>query len=639
MAKKLDKERKERIALGETTPTASGKDVVPPIMPNRVGACFEKQASVEVKACPPPIKPRERAKTVSSTPAATPEVLNWLPTGESMSLTQLANTHSSRFPLRIHLLDGYYGQTTRFTLSSSDIFDIHFAKHTEVVNVRDSTGTDYSVPLNSAIQFGVTYYQQRISLAKDQQPLQMVFKTVEDLMAQEPLPRLVCATSKWSKASSNASVEENELLVVKGLYKRPLRTKPVGIKCYSLKTESKKMLPEECVGNFSVEPERLKMHVYEFAKKLKGILPCKAMMFLCQQANDSTVYSNVPKNLFLKPIIVRSIMSEVSLTATSVSSLPPYMDKSTQHVNFQGKPIKSALTMEIPLDSHLGEIEVEILKAPNKSETEKLYMNTTELLKKANKEPYMILLDKGSDRVNDTQSMFYTKIRCGRSGLGVDYETSTAIYERLDIDRSATVSKETTQPSDKKTDTKTTKATASPSKEDSDSDDDGHVYDEIDYEICHSTSPAVLELAPSSPFHPQQQPLHLPHPISPPHHPPHHPSSDHLQIHYPLPSSPPSTFLLPSPPSTLLPPPSASTSLLPSPPSTLLPPPSASTSLLPSPPSTLLPPPSASASYVDMIPAASVPVASTEVRPEVKSSNRAYLQSMSKDSVSVFRAG
>ena len=508
LAKKLDLERKQNGSTEEAAPATESDDMVPPILPGRIDSCFEKSNTV---VSPPPTKPRKRTKTISSMPAPTPESLKWLHTGESMTLTQLANTHTSRFPLRIHLLDGYYGNTTRFTLSSSDIFDVHFAKRTQVVNVRDSIGTDYSVPLNSAIQFGVVYHQPVRHPDPKIPPPQMVYKTVEDLMSLDPLPKLVCATSKWSKGQVKSDVEEGELLIVKGSYKKTIR-KTKSLKCYSLKTESRKLLPEQCVGNFSVEPEQTKLHVYEFATKLKGILPCKAMMFLYQDSKyNSSVYNNVPRNLFQKPIMVRSVMSEISLTATSVTDIPTGLNSNTEHVNFQGKPLKTVLTMELPLDSHLGDIEVEILEAPSESETEKLYMNARDLLQqqRANKEPYMILLDKGSDKINDAQSLFYMQVRSERSGLGVDYQTSSGIYESLDTKKDMKPVSDSASAAES---IKPTKKETLDTKEDNilDSDDE-HMYDEIDYELQKSgrMSEAVKLLAPSSPTHfsPLNQPF------------------------------------------------------------------------------------------------------------------------------------
>ena len=559
------------------------KGNAPPTLPKRIDKCFVKHTSLDSE-------PHKRVQTVSSQAVPpTLDELNWHPTGESMTLSQLASTHSSRFPLRIHLLDGYYGQTTHFTLSSSDIFDIHFTKHTQVVSVRDSMGVDYSVPLNSAIQFGIIRKQKPTD-----QPPQMMFSTVQDLLSLDPLPEVVCATSKWDSPSAKpqTTVEENELLLVKGIYKSPLRSKR-SLKCYSLNTESKKLLPEECEGNFSVSPDCTKLHVYEFAVKFKALLPCKAMMFLCAETSyDSPVFHSVPKSLFKKPINVVCVTSEVSLTATTVTGKPsPTLDPKINHIDFDRNPMKSALPLEIPLDSHLGDIDVEILKAPNSAETEKLYINTQELLENANKTPYMILLDKGSDRINDTQSLFYMQVRPEKSQLGVAYETSSAVYERMD-----TASTTTATPTPSK---RTSAATRKPAKvlvdivEDNESDSsDEHTYEMLDEDDFRNyRSPAVQQLAPTSPPHHSLSPDN---PFSP------------LQQRTPTPMADlahTNQYAVPSDPSTI---------------------PDQSPHSAPSP-----------YSYVHMIPPASVPRdVSKQVSLETKATNRKFLKGMSISKVS-----
>ena len=559
------------------------KGNAPPTLPKHINKFFGKHQSGS----------RKRALTVSSQAIPpTLDELNWHPTGESMTLSQLASTQSSRFPLRIHLLDGYYGQTTRFSLSSSDIFDIHFTKRTQVVSVRDSMGVDYSVPLNSAIQFGIIRKQKPAD-----QPPQMMFSTAQDLMSLNPLPEVVCATSKWGSPSAKpqTTVEENELLLVKGIYKSPLRSKRF-LKCYSLNTESKKLLPEECEGNFSMSPDHTKLHVYEFAVKFKALLPCKAMMFLCAEtAYDSPVFRTVPKNLFKKPINVVCVASEVSLTATTVTRKPsPTLDPKTDHIDFDRKPMKSALPLEIPLDSHLGDLEVEILKAPNSAETEKLYINTQELLENANKTPYMILLDKGSDRINDTQSLFYMQVRPEKSQLGVAYETSSAVYERMDMPTAASA----TTPS------KTTAAATrnfKPAKvlvdivEDNVSDSsDEHAYEMLDKDDFRNYhSPAVQQLAPTSPHHSLS-----PHnPLSPLHQYTPNPTADLAHT---------DEYAVPSGPSTI-------------------------------PDQSFSPPHSTPSpySYAHMIPPASVPRdVSKQVSLETKAANKKFLEGMSISKVS-----
>lgn len=74
-----------------------------------------------------------------------------------MTLSNFAKTYAKSCPLRIRILRGFCGQTTRLTLSSQDTFNVHFLKRTKVVVVRDAHSTPYSIPLNSAVEFGLVY--------------------------------------------------------------------------------------------------------------------------------------------------------------------------------------------------------------------------------------------------------------------------------------------------------------------------------------------------------------------------------------------------------------------------------------------------------------------------------------------------
>ena len=602
LALKLSAEKMAKIPEESAASPQEGQPQ--PVLPQRIKTCYEKQQSADSAPTAPP-KPRERSKTLSSLPAPTPGDLNWFPTGESMTLAELASKHSSRFPLRIYLLDGYYGHTSRFTLSSSDIFDIHFAKRTQVLSVRDSVGTDYSIPLNSAIQFGIIYGRM---LPKSAEKPAMVYNTVADLLTLDPLPQVVCATAGWTKQSdkeNKVGVEKDELLLVKGVFKSRLRGKKA-LKCFSLKTQTKKLLPEECEGVFSINPEATKMHVYEFALKFKALFPCKAMMFLSMdKKDDDSVFRSVPKGLLQKPISVLKMMSEVSLTATSVSSRQSSpLDPKVPRVDFQNKPIKSVLKMEIPLDSHLGDIEAEILEAPSEAETEALYMNTKELLQKANKEPYMILLDKGSDRINDTQSMLYMQVRTENSDLGVTYETSETIYEKMDVSTDGGSSEASggyalPRSFDRKAATTgkiplKVEMEVLPEEGDMSDSSSDHEYEDLDKTLLSVSlsSPAARQLAPISP--------------------PHFPTSP---VHYlPPPQMQHQKFYLPENPA----------------PQT-----SRYSTSLPLPPTQLHPPKQTPAtSYVQMVPPSSVPEkAATHVSTETKRANMDFLDTMSAPEV------
>lgn len=442
---------KQGMKLEDEAESNSPATEPPPPLPNRINECFQKQASLDTNPVKPlPPKPRPRAKTVpgmSSMPS--PAELNWRPTGEKMTLAQLAETQSDKFPIKIHLLDGYYGQTNRFTLSASDIFNVHFTKHTKVMTTRDSVGTVYTIPLNSAIKFGIIYdpdregtpgavktpTQKRKGNKKPEQETNTVFETVADLLALKTLPKVVCAScTSFGGKGDKLTVKRDEILIIKGVYKPALKHKKA-LKCYSIQAECKKLLPADCRGNFSIAPERTQIHVLEFANKLKNALPCQAMMFLSSESDyESPVFRNIPKALFKKPITLINVTMEVALAATSPAIVAGTADPPEERyeVTPQEKASRVSQLLEIPLDSHLGELEAEILEAPSEKETERLYMNTQVILAEYNPRHYMVLLDKGSDKINDAQSVFYMAVRSDLGKAGVELRTSQAVYDRVE---------------------------------------------------------------------------------------------------------------------------------------------------------------------------------------------------------------
>ena len=99
-----------------------------------------------------------------------------------MSLKKLVSRHSKSFPLRIHVLEGFSGHTSELTISTADEYNIHFTKHQTVVTVRASSWELYSVPINSAIQFGLLYNPEK------QPKKQHIFSRIVMFISKTSLP-------------------------------------------------------------------------------------------------------------------------------------------------------------------------------------------------------------------------------------------------------------------------------------------------------------------------------------------------------------------------------------------------------------------------------------------------------------------
>ena len=69
-----------------------------------------------------------------------------------------------------------------------------------------------------------------------------------DLFQLTVLPKIVRVTEGWRGSNQEASVENNELLFIKGIKRRINRKH---LKAISLKSKEKKELPENCAGLYT----------------------------------------------------------------------------------------------------------------------------------------------------------------------------------------------------------------------------------------------------------------------------------------------------------------------------------------------------------------------------------------------------
>lgn len=115
-----------------------------------------------------------------------------------MSLRELTENHQSEFPLKVKVSAGIFGNTEQETFSDGDLLNIHFVKQSRVVVVEKYGGRCVKVPLNSAAQFGVLYNpENNIKGAQ----IGYEFRTVNQLIAQKPMPRVVCALQQFKGAT------------------------------------------------------------------------------------------------------------------------------------------------------------------------------------------------------------------------------------------------------------------------------------------------------------------------------------------------------------------------------------------------------------------------------------------------------
>ena len=123
-------------------------------------------------------------------------------------------------------------KTCRTIISTGDVYNFHFIKKEKMMSIQDAGGTRISLPINSAVQFGIVY-----NPAGDmKQAIKgYSFKTIGELADYPHPPRIIKSTKKFSSGDQKSSVESNEILVVKSVGRTGVSRKQC-VKVYSMLT-------------------------------------------------------------------------------------------------------------------------------------------------------------------------------------------------------------------------------------------------------------------------------------------------------------------------------------------------------------------------------------------------------------------
>ena len=289
------------------------------------------------KVSQPIPSPRSVPTSANSSQSARPKRL---------TLSEFGMKYAKALPLRITVCDGFYGQSDRTTLSGGEIFNIHFMKHTKVVTMENQHGLQFTVPMHSAIQFGLIYDPYNDSSGAVLKGYQ--FKKVSDILRMPVLPKVICATKSSHAPKPENSVQANEVLVVKGSIYNEGR-KPQ-LKVYSMATRREKYLYEPCAGNFITLPHSIGLYLPELVSQVQELFPAKAVLIM---GKGST--AELPSHLsgFVQLL---GIKTETSFVAT----------------NALEENAKNAPLTDIPADLSVA-IEVVL---PQATETQQLYEDT-----------------------------------------------------------------------------------------------------------------------------------------------------------------------------------------------------------------------------------------------------------------------
>ena len=325
-----------------------------------------------------------------------------LPLFKEMNLAELAKKYAKFFPIKIQITEGHYGMSSRYSISTDDRFNLHFKKRMKQVTIQ-TYGEEYVVPLSTCIQFGLVYDpSNNLSVALEGHR----FRRVADLISSSPLPKVVRVMSACS-CSNGVFLDYNELLVVRRVKTQLFRGKPM-LKVFSLLNMTKKLLPEEAIGNFTTKPLCLKMDLTTILEHIRKPFPYKAMMYLNKEEDgvNGTDEEELPPKMFSWPVTVKEVKKQESLVAT--------LEKSTQLI-------------DIPVQGSIAAVKANIVPPNSPEDIHELFRNTRTFLHKFDFTRVDIYGDFNTESAYDAQNTLYKMVRGSVKGLGIEVVTPDAL--------------------------------------------------------------------------------------------------------------------------------------------------------------------------------------------------------------------
>ncbi len=216
----------------------------------------------------------------------TPKSKSYEMIGDPMELVEFVKKYQFRFPIQMKMCSFHDGP---ISVKEGDIYNVHFLKNTEVVYLTARGGAQYTVPLNSAIEFGVLYNPTN----NFQNAMQgFLFSSVSEIMTTGLVPPVMYAQQTCDTSSQDGSVQAGDVLIVHEV-KKPKLTWNKVLSCTDVRTEKKKRLAEACSGNFSTTPSQVKLFLPQLLRYIP--LPQYCVLFYSGK-NAHEITSKLPRD-------------------------------------------------------------------------------------------------------------------------------------------------------------------------------------------------------------------------------------------------------------------------------------------------------------------------------------------------------
>ena len=134
----------------------------------------------------------------------------------------------------------------------------------------------------------------------------MVFYGVMSVLHSDPMPKVLCARSRWRHLETVIHV--GEVLIVKGTYIKGRQLR--GLSVFSMSTRSDKVLPLKCPLQFTTQAKYLFLSLSDIVNHIPEPFPCKACVL--GNADGPVSVGNIPHDV----ITLNEITSASVLTCT-----------------------------------------------------------------------------------------------------------------------------------------------------------------------------------------------------------------------------------------------------------------------------------------------------------------------------------
>ena len=319
--------------------------------------------------------------------------------GTILTLGRLAENHPHSFPFQVKVLQSYSFQASQLTITESEVYQLLLVKQQQFVSMQDRLGMSYSIPLNSAVQFGYVNSSDRRSSAHS-----LAYKSytkVADILAlgDRDMPRVMCAQQTHKGQNEKCSVEENEILLILQARKGKLSGRKY-LKLYSFSTHSKKNLYPDCVGHFTTNPAHLRLWLTDMVNIPTNIFPCQAVIYLERRFTSSL--NSFPSTL---------LQADSYVTLTGLSMQTSIVASRDTH------PVTQTALLDMPLTGLLSNLQVEV-QTPDISED--LQAAARVAYEGLDISSLRSLDDSISERAHTTKCLFYSILRRGSEHVGVN---------------------------------------------------------------------------------------------------------------------------------------------------------------------------------------------------------------------------